>query len=71
MQNVPFLLYDADGNMVAKGEAELVAEGQYLIKLTPEMTAKLKEGTSQMEIIAISNVVSVPVFATVTFVVAP
>ena len=71
MDSVPFLLYDADGVLVGKGLAEMVSDGLYVIKLTPEQTAKLKEGTSQMEVIAVSKVVSVPVFATITFVVAP
>jgi len=69
LENVPFLLYAADGTMVGKGEAELVSEGQYAVKLTSDLTSRLSEGTSQMEIIAVSKVVSVPVFATVTFIV--
>jgi peptide/nickel transport system substrate-binding protein len=71
LDSIPFLLYDAEGNLVDKGQAEFVAEGQYVIKLTAAMTAKLKEGTSQMEIISVSNVVCVPVFSRVTFMVAP
>jgi peptide/nickel transport system substrate-binding protein len=71
MDNVLFLLYDADGAMVAKGQAELVTEGQYTAKLTPEMTAKLKNGTAQLELIAVSKVVALPVFAQATFVAAP
>jgi hypothetical protein len=71
MESVLFLLYDADGNLVSKGLAELVTDGQYAIKLTAEMTAKLKEGASKLEIVAISKAVTVPVFAPVTFVVTP
>jgi len=70
LEGIPFLLYDAEGNLVDKGQAEYVTEGQYVIKLSAEMTAKLKEGTSQMEIIAVSKVVSVPVFSRVTFIVS-
>jgi peptide/nickel transport system substrate-binding protein len=69
LDSIPFLLYDAEGNLVDKGSAEFVEEGLYVINLTAEMTAKLKEGTSQIEIIGVSNVVSVPVFTRVTFVV--
>jgi peptide/nickel transport system substrate-binding protein len=71
MENVLFLLYDADGTMVAKGQAEFVAEGQYTVKLTPEMTSKLKNGTAKLELIAVSKVVALPVFAQATFVAAP
>jgi peptide/nickel transport system substrate-binding protein len=68
MQSVLFLLYDTEGSLVDKGEAELVTDGQYALTLTPEMTAKLKEGSAQIEVIGVSNVVTVPVFTTVTFV---
>ena len=69
LDSIPFLLYDAEGTLVDKGTAEFVTEGQYAIQLTTDMTAKLKEGTAQLEIIAVSNVISVPVFTRVTFVV--
>ena len=69
--NLLFLLYDAEGLMVDKGQAELVSEGLYSITLTAEMTDKLSEGSAKMEIIAVSKVVAVPVFATVTFIAAP
>jgi peptide/nickel transport system substrate-binding protein len=71
MEGVLFLLYDAEGTLAGKGEAELVSDGQYVIKLSAELTAKLKEGASKMEIVAVSKVVTVPVFAPVTFVVGP
>jgi peptide/nickel transport system substrate-binding protein len=71
MEGVTFLLYDADGALVDKGQAELVTDGQYAIKLTAEMTAKLKEGASRIEVIGVSRVVGVPAFTTVTFVAAP
>lgn len=69
--NLLFLLYDTEGQMVDKGQAEMVSEGLYSITLTAEMTNKLKEGSAKMEIIAVSKVVAVPVFSTVTFIAAP
>ena len=71
MDAVAFLLYDAEGNLVDKGQADLVVDGQYTITLTAEMTAKLKEGAGHLEVVAVSKVVTVPVFAPVTFVAAP
>lgn len=70
-ESLLFLLYDAEGLLVNKGQAELVSEGLYSIMLSPEITGKLKEGSAKMEIIAVSKVVAVPVFSTVTFVAAP
>jgi peptide/nickel transport system substrate-binding protein len=71
MDQVVFLLYDAEGTMVDKGQAKMVADGQYQLTLTAAMTSKLKEGSAQMEVIAVSKVVTVPVFSLVTFVAAP
>ena len=71
LEGILFLLYNSEGSMIGKGQAEYVAEGQYVINLTPELTAQLKEGASQMEIIATSKLVAIPVFATVNFIAAP
>jgi peptide/nickel transport system substrate-binding protein len=71
LENVSFLLYNSEGDMIGKGQGEYVADGQYAVKLSPELTAQLKDGASQMEIIATSRVVAIPVFATVNFVAAP
>ncbi len=71
LDSIAFLLYDAEGNVVGKGQGEFVADGQYAVQLTPDLTSKLKDGASQIEIIAISKVVTIPVFATVNFVAAP
>jgi peptide/nickel transport system substrate-binding protein len=71
LESILFLLYNSEGSMIGKGQAEYVAEGQYVINLTPELTAQLKEGASQMEIIGISKLVAIPVFTTVNFIAAP
>ncbi len=71
LEGVSFLLYDSEGKMVGKGQGEFVTDGQYTVRLSPELTGVLKEGASQMEVIAISKVVAIPVFATVNFVAAP
>ncbi len=71
LEGILFLLYDAQGNMVGKGAGEYVAEGQYAVRLTPELTGQLKDGASQIEIVTTSTVVAIPVFVTVNFVAAP
>ncbi len=71
VEGISFLLYDSEGNMVGKGQGEYVADGQYAITLPTDLTAQLKDGASQMEVIATSKVVAIPVFATVNFVAAP
>jgi peptide/nickel transport system substrate-binding protein len=71
LEGISFLLYDSEGKLVGKGQGELVADGQYAITLPAELTSQLKDGASQMEVIATSKIVAIPVFATVTFVAAP
>ncbi len=71
LEGISFLLYDSEGNMIGKGQGQYVADGQYAITLPTDLTAQLKDGASQMEIIATSKVVAIPVFATVNFVAAP
>ena len=71
LEGISFLLYDSEGNMVGKGQGEYVADGQYAVTLPPELTTQLKEGASQMEIIATSKVVAIPALASVNFVAAP
>lgn len=71
MDGVLYLFYDAEGNLTGKGEAALVAEGQYVITLTADLTSSLKEGAAKMEIVAVSKAVTVPVLAPINFMVAP
>jgi hypothetical protein len=64
---VIYLVYDAESNVVAQGTAEVVADGQYKITLTGDVTASLKAAATKMDVIAISNVVSIPTFVSKDF----
>lgn len=69
LNKVIYLIYDAESNVVAQGEAEVIADGQYKISLTADVTASLNAAATKMDIIAISNVVSIPTFVTEDFLV--
>jgi peptide/nickel transport system substrate-binding protein len=69
LSKVIYMLYDATGNMVGKGDAEYVADGQYTATLAAEVTKSLVAGSAKIEFVAVSTVVSIPTFAPFQFVV--
>jgi hypothetical protein len=69
VDNIKYLLFDATGAIAEVGQATFVAEGQYLVTLSAETTAKLAAGSSKIEIAAVVIPCSIPSFATFEFVV--
>jgi peptide/nickel transport system substrate-binding protein len=70
IKEVKYLLFDATGALVVTGMAEAVADGQYVVKLSAEETAKLAEGSNKLEVVVVSKLVSIPTFAAFQFVTA-
>jgi peptide/nickel transport system substrate-binding protein len=68
ISEVKWLLFDANGALAATGMAEAVADGQYKVTLSAEVTAKLVAGSNKLEVAILSKLVSVPSFATFEFV---
>jgi peptide/nickel transport system substrate-binding protein len=71
INEVKYLVFDAKGALVATGTATAVADGQYQVVLTAEMTKALEAGANRLEIAVSPIVVSVPSFATFEFVTVP
>ncbi len=65
ISSVAFLLFDATGNLVAKGEATAIADGQYQVVLP---TTGLAAGSNKLEVAVTSVVVSIPSFGAYEFV---
>ena len=63
-----FLLFDANNEIVAVEAAEAVADGQYLVKLTKEMTGELATGSNKITIAVVPSLVAIPTFASINFV---
>lgn len=68
---VKFLLYDANNEIVAVEEAELVEDGLYQIVLDAETTADLEAGSNKLEVAVVPFTVSQPTFSVMEFVTAP
>lgn len=66
-----YLLFDAEGNLVATGEAENVGEGLYEVVLSSDVTGDLVAGSNRLELVVVSNLVALPSGAGVEFVTAP
>lgn len=71
ISEVSFVLISAAGEVALSGKAELVADGLYEIVLTPEQTAQLPVGASQLAAIAVPIPVAKPTMETTSFVVTP
>lgn len=68
---VKYMVFDAKDNLVASGEANAVKDGQWKVSLTSAQTANLPIGSARIEVIVSPNVVSIPSFDNVKFVVLP
>lgn len=66
LQEVKYLLFDGRQELVAQGRAR-AAGPNWQIALSPDVTQRLRPGSSRLEVIVVSKVVSVPTFASVTF----
>jgi len=71
IDQVSFLLYDAEGNLVLSGLASAAADGQYSITLSAEQLSKLTAGSAKIEFVVSSKLVAIPTFASFEFVVVP
>ena len=65
---VKYLVFDANGELAASGDAELVSDGQYVVTLGPDITNALEAGSSRIEVAVASKLVSIPFFSSFEFV---
>ena len=60
VSEVKYLLFNSDSELVEVGLAEFVAEGQYLVTISAETTAKLTSGANKVEAVAVVLPVAIP-----------
>ncbi len=68
IESVKYLVFNAEGALAASGDAELVADGQYVINLSADQTGALTEGASKIEVVVVSKLVSIPTIVDFEFV---
>jgi peptide/nickel transport system substrate-binding protein len=68
LSGVKYLVFNANNELVATGDAEPVADGQYVVTLGPDVTSGLEAGANRIEVAVTSNLVSIPSFASFEFV---
>lgn len=68
IKSVKFLVFDANNNIVAVAPAEAVADGQYLVKLTTDITEKLATGSNKLTVAVVPIPVAIPTFSSINFV---
>ena len=68
ISRVAWLLFDATNTLVASGDAEAVADGQYQVVLPADVTGDLQAGSNRLEVAVSSSVVSIPFFTALDFV---
>jgi len=71
IQQVKYILYDATGAVVVVGDATAVADGQYQVTLTSDLTAKLQTGSARLEVAVAPLPVAIPSFTSFDFVAVP
>ena len=71
ISEVKYLVIDAQGEIAFTGVANEEDDGWYTISLTPEQTAKLTVGSNRLEVVVVSDIVSIPSFASLEFVSTP
>ncbi len=70
ISEVKYLVFDATGALAGTGEATAVADGQYQVVLSADLTKALAAGSNKLEVAVVSKLVSLPAFASFEFVTA-
>lgn len=71
VQEVSYLVFDADGELVASGEATASQDGLWQVELGTDVTSNLSAGGNRLEVIVVSKLVALPSLGTYQFVTAP
>jgi peptide/nickel transport system substrate-binding protein len=71
IDEVKFLVIDAEGNIAHVGSATAVDDGHWEIVLGSDVTGQLSAGSNRLEAIVVSNRVAMPASEAVLFVTAP
>jgi peptide/nickel transport system substrate-binding protein len=68
IDSVKYLVFNSSNELIASGDADFVADGQYAVTLGADVTGGFDAGANKIEIAVVSKLVSVPSFASFEFV---
>jgi len=71
ISEVKYMVIDSSGEVALSGTAEFIGDGLYEVHLTPEQTRRLAAGSNRLEVVVVPIPVSIPTFASTTFVTTP
>jgi peptide/nickel transport system substrate-binding protein len=71
INEVKYLVFDAENNLASTGVAEAVEDGHWQVTLDEETTGALAAGSNRLEIVTVSKRVALPTFSELLFVTAP
>jgi peptide/nickel transport system substrate-binding protein len=71
INSVTYLLFDAQGNLVEQGLAEVDSDGLWVVTLSADTTSGLAEGSNRLDVVVASNVVALASLTEFPFVTAP
>jgi peptide/nickel transport system substrate-binding protein len=71
IEAINYLVFDANGELVAEGTAEAAEEGVWQVVLGSDVTGALAEGSNRLDVVAVSRLVAIPRLASYEFVTAP
>ena len=71
IEAVNYLVFGADGALVAEGVAEASEDGVWQAVLGPDVTGALAEGANRLDVVVVSKLVAIPGLSSFEFVTAP
>ena len=71
VQEVKYLVFDANGDLAGTGPATASEDGLWTVELGPDVTSGLEAGSNRLEVIVVSKLVALPSLGTYQFVTAP
>jgi peptide/nickel transport system substrate-binding protein len=71
IDEVKYLVFDAEGTLASSGVAESDMDGHWMVTLDADTTGALAAGSNRLEVIAVSKRVALPSFSELLFVTAP
>lgn len=71
IEAVNYMVFGADGSLIADGTAEAVEDGVWQVVLGTDVTGGMAEGSNRLDVVVVSKLVAIPGLSSYEFVTAP